>query len=58
MKPCGKVDCSMNNDIGGLGRSTMPGEVEGGGVSRVELGPLYHSPPSVLSGRRVQRSPL
>lgn len=57
MKPCGKVDCSMNNDIGGLGRSTMPGEVEGG-VSRVELGPLYHSPPSVLSGRRVQRSPL
>lgn len=47
----------MNNDIGGLGRSTMPGEVEGG-MSRVELGPLYHSPPSVLSGQRVQRSPL
>lgn len=53
-----RKSCSINNDTGGMGMSYDARDSSEVHVSMVELGPQCHSPPSVLSGRRVQRSPL
>lgn len=53
-----RKSCSINNDTGGMGMSYDARDSSEVHVSTVELGPQCHSPPSVLSERRVQRSPL
>lgn len=51
--------CSINNDTGGMGMSyNARNSWQERYISTAELGPQCHSPPSALSGRRVQRSPL